>query len=67
MKCEFARDHHGCIWFQHATQIYVRPNMNAKKHHDEEINRIRKINEANRLKLIKETDNHKKDENETRK
>lgn len=29
MRCEFAKDFHGTIWFQYASTIVVRPNMSA--------------------------------------
>ena len=54
MKCEFAKDYHGSIWFQYASEIYVRPNMDAKKDLEDEIKRINDINQAHREKLIKE-------------
>ena len=31
MKCEFVKDENGTIWFQYASDIWVRPNVNAKK------------------------------------
>ena len=54
MKCEFSKDYHGSIWFLYATEIFVRPNMEAKKDMDEEIERINKINKAHREKLVGE-------------
>jgi hypothetical protein len=66
MKCEFAQDYHGTIWFQYASDIFVRPNMDAKKDLEDEIARINKINKAHREKLIAEMESHKQQEEETR-
>lgn len=66
MKCEFAKDYHGSIWFQYASEIYVRPNMDAKKDLEDEIKRINDINQAHREKLIKEMEEHKNMEEATR-
>jgi len=59
MKCEFAKDYHGTVWFQYASEIYVRPNMDAKKDLEAEIERIKKINQAHREKLITDMQDHK--------
>jgi hypothetical protein len=31
MKCEFVKDDNGTIWLQHVSDIWVRPNLAAKK------------------------------------
>jgi hypothetical protein len=62
MKCEFAKDYHGTVWFQYASDIYVRPNMDAKKDLEAEIERIKKINQAHREKLISDMQEHKAQE-----
>ena len=31
MKCEFVKDYYNTIWFQYASQIYVRPNIHSQK------------------------------------
>jgi hypothetical protein len=66
MKCEFARDFHGSIWFQFASEIYVRPNLDAKKDLEEEIARINKINKAHKEKLVNEMEEHQVVEEGTR-
>lgn len=30
MRCEFTKDDNNTIWFQHASEIWVRPNMTAR-------------------------------------
>jgi hypothetical protein len=66
MKCEFAKDYHGSIWFQYASEIYVRPNMDAKKDLEEEIARINKINKAHKEKLVADMEEHQEVEEGTR-
>lgn len=59
MKVEFSKDYHGSVWLQYVSDIFVRPNMDAKKDLEEEIERINKINKAHREKLISDMDDHK--------
>jgi hypothetical protein len=59
MRCEFAKDYHGSVWFQYSSDIYVRPNIGAKKDLEVEIERIKKMNQAHRDKLINDMDDHK--------
>jgi hypothetical protein len=65
MKCEFAQDFHGSIWFQYASQIFVRPNIDAKKAMNDEIERIKRINQAHREKLVCEIEEHKNQDEQT--
>lgn len=58
MRVEFAKDYHGTVWLQYASELHVRPNMEAKKDLEAEIERIKKINEAHRKKLIDDLDDH---------
>lgn len=57
MKAEFAKDENNSIWFQYASEIYVRKNYNAQKEQDEKMRTIKKMNELNKQKLQKELSN----------
>ena len=58
MRCEFAKDFHGTIWFQYASSIVVRPNMNAMQANDKAAKRMTQINDAHRKKLLEDLDQH---------
>ena len=58
MKCEFVKDYYNTIWFQYASQIYVRPNIHSQKASEDQQRRIREINMRHREKLTKELDLH---------
>lgn len=47
MKCEFAKDDNGTIWFVHASDIYVRMNVFKK---DEDMLRQSRIQKLQQLK-----------------
>lgn len=53
MKCQFVKDHNGTIWFFHASNIWVRPNMEAQKASEEQEARVKKINEQTRKHYLK--------------
>lgn len=52
MKCEFVKDYNGTIWFKNASNIWVRPNMQAVKASEEQEKRIQKINEEMRVRYM---------------
>lgn len=53
MRCKFFKDFNGSIWFTYADDIWVRPNMQAQRASEEQEQRIRKINEENRINYLK--------------
>jgi hypothetical protein len=59
MKCEFAKDFHGTIWFQYGSSIVVRPNMNAIQANEKAAKRMTEINDAHRKKLMNDLEKHK--------
>lgn len=62
MDCEFAKDFHGTIWFLDASNLWVRPNVEAIKASEIRSQKIRQINEDYRKKLfddIAELENRK--------
>jgi hypothetical protein len=52
MKCEFVKDHNNTIWFQYASDIWVRPNMQAVKATEEQEKKVKKINEQMRVRYM---------------
>ena len=53
MKCEFIKDFHGTIWFTHASNIWMRPNMKAQKETDQANENKARINQEKREALEK--------------
>ena len=43
MKCEFVKDDNQTIWFQHASDIWVRPNRAAKKAEETYVETMKKL------------------------
>jgi len=61
MKCDFVKDYHGTIWFQYATNIWIRPSMFAMRESEDKAKRIKKINDDHRDNLMAQLEKFKSD------
>ena len=61
MKCEFVKDFHGSIWFQYASNVWVRPSMSSMRESEDRAERVQKINLHYKNSLQNQIEKYKAD------